>query len=128
MKMENLSNTEINKMIQNTFSSETERTVVRCRIIDGLTYDEIVNRYYNGEFISDRTKDTIVRTKIQPLIKKLLKEFVNMKEVKKGRNINNCPNCGAPLNKDGHCEYCGSNRQPESKIVITAESITVSCG
>lgn len=69
----NLSNTEINKMIQNTFSSEMERTVVRCRIIDGLTYDEIVNRYYKGEFISDKTKKEIVRTKIQPLIEKLFK-------------------------------------------------------
>ena len=69
----NLSNTEIKNMIQNTFSSEMERTVVRCRIIDGLTYDEIVNRYYEGEFISDRTKKIIVRTKIKPLIDKLFK-------------------------------------------------------
>ena len=69
----NLSNTEINKMIQNNFSNEMERTVVRCRIIDGLTYDEIMNRYYKGEFISDRTKKVIVRTEIQPLIEKLFK-------------------------------------------------------
>jgi hypothetical protein len=69
----NLSNTEINKTIQNTFSSEMERTVVRCRIIDGLTYDEIVNRDYKGEFISDRTKEAIVRTKIQPLIERFFK-------------------------------------------------------
>ena len=69
----NLSNTEINKIIQNTFSSEMERTVVRFRIIDGLTYDEIVNRYYKGEFIPDRTKKVIVRTKIQPLIEKFYK-------------------------------------------------------
>lgn len=72
-EMMNLSNTEINKMIQNTFSSEIERTVVRCRIIDGFTYDEIVNRYYKGEFISDKTKKEIIRTKIQPLIEKLFK-------------------------------------------------------
>lgn len=69
----NLSNTEINQMIQKTFTSKTERNVVRCRIIDGWTYDEIVNKYYNGEFISDREKRVIVRTKIQPLIEKLCK-------------------------------------------------------
>ena len=59
----NLSNTEINKITQSTFSSEMERAVVRCRIVDGLTYDEIVNRYYKGEFVSDRTKKEIIRTK-----------------------------------------------------------------
>lgn len=69
----NLTNTEINTMIQKTFTSETERNIVRCRIIDSLTYDEIVNKYYNGEFISNRTKRIIVRTKIQPLIEKLHK-------------------------------------------------------
>lgn len=47
---------------------------------------------------------------------------------KKERNINNCPNCGAPLNKEGHCDYCGSNQQPISQIEITATGIKISCG
>lgn len=71
----NFSNTEINKMIQKIFKNETERNVVRSRIIDSLTYDEIVNKYYNGEFISDKTKRIIIRTQIQPLIEKLYKEL-----------------------------------------------------
>lgn len=69
----NLSNAEIDKMIQNAFPNVIEKAVVHCRIIDGLTYDEIVNKYYKGEFVSDRTKKEIIRTKIQPLIEKLFK-------------------------------------------------------
>lgn len=46
------------------------------------------------------------------------------------RKIHNCPNCGAPLNTHGDCEYCGSRRLPaeESEIVITSDSIRISYG
>lgn len=37
----------------------------------------------------------------------------------------NCKNCGAPLNPNGDCEYCGTKRQirPRSIIEVTASSI-----
>lgn len=42
----------------------------------------------------------------------------------------NCRNCGAPLNDNGDCLYCGTKhiRKPQttkSKIVITADSISL---
>ena len=42
----------------------------------------------------------------------------------------NCRNCGAPLNEDGDCEYCGtkSPRTCESSIEITANSIRICTG
>lgn len=42
----------------------------------------------------------------------------------------NCKNCGAPLNKDGDCEYCGTKRQrrPHSSMVITASEIRLYAG
>lgn len=39
----------------------------------------------------------------------------------------NCPNCGAPLNADGYCEYCGTKRQHESEIVMTATELRFIC-
>ena len=44
----------------------------------------------------------------------------------------NCPNCGAPLNKLGDCEYCGTSvikpLTSKSEIVITKDYIHISCG
>ena len=39
----------------------------------------------------------------------------------------NCRNCGAPLNEDGDCEYCGtkSPREWNSAIEITVDGIRV---
>ena len=39
--------------------------------------------------------------------------------------VQNCRNCGAPLDENGDCEYCGTRRQrkPSSGIEITATSI-----
>lgn len=40
----------------------------------------------------------------------------------------NCRNCGAPLNKNGDCEYCGTVKtitDYESYIKITADSIMI---
>lgn len=51
-----------------------------------------------------------------------------MKTKNDDRNIKNCPNCGAPLNEHGHCEYCGSKRQLKSEMVITATEIRLTCG
>ena len=38
----------------------------------------------------------------------------------------NCRNCGAPLDKHGDCEYCGtkSPREFSSRIKLTADGIT----
>lgn len=38
----------------------------------------------------------------------------------------NCRNCGAPLNKRGDCEYCGTktDRTVRGGIEITADHIT----
>lgn len=48
-----------------------------------------------------------------------------MKETEK-----NCRNCGAPLDENGDCEYCGTKRQRsyESEIVISADSIRFIAG
>ena len=39
----------------------------------------------------------------------------------------NCRNCGAPLTRDGDCEYCGTRRQYKmtSGIEMTANRITL---
>ena len=39
----------------------------------------------------------------------------------------NCRNCGAPLNREGDCEYCGTKRQnmARSGIMISADRITL---
>ena len=39
--------------------------------------------------------------------------------------MKNCRNCGAPLDKHGDCEYCGTKSpvQVRSRIEITADSI-----
>ena len=39
----------------------------------------------------------------------------------------NCRNCGAPLNEDGDCEYCGtkSPRAWSSGVEITADGIRI---
>ena len=49
-------------------------------------------------------------------------------------NITNCPNCGAPLNKRGICDYCGTvlksptefnlNEQVELNIVLKQGNAT----
>ena len=46
-------------------------------------------------------------------------------------NRTNCPNCGAPLTPDGHCEYCDTtvpSDPPKSEIVMTADSIRIMFG
>lgn len=42
-------------------------------------------------------------------------------------NNTNCRNCGAPLGRDGNCEYCGTKslESHESYINITGERISV---
>ena len=50
----------------------------------------------------------------------------------------NCRNCGAPLNRNRDCEYCGTQFQtddriasttpPKSELVITGSEIRVSVG
>lgn len=39
----------------------------------------------------------------------------------------NCPNCGAPLDRSGKCDHCGTVRQPKSSIVITPNEIRLTC-
>jgi len=41
----------------------------------------------------------------------------------KNNKEENCRNCGAPLSKDGKCEYCGTEKIRKSEIVITADLI-----
>lgn len=47
----------------------------------------------------------------------------------KDRNKTNCPNCGAPLNQNGHCDYCGTNVNDacheRGRIEITADGIVL---
>ena len=40
----------------------------------------------------------------------------------------NCRNCGAPLNKDRDCEYCGTKHQMKSEITMDRNGIKLSCG
>lgn len=44
--------------------------------------------------------------------------------------VQNCRNCGAPLDKNGDCEYCGTRRQRRqgSQIEVTATSIRLWSG
>jgi len=39
--------------------------------------------------------------------------------------VQNCRNCGAPLDENGDCEYCGTRRERRcrSRIEVTARSI-----
>ena len=39
----------------------------------------------------------------------------------------NCRNCGAPLDKNGDCVYCGTVRQHKSGVVMTSDSIMFYC-
>ena len=39
----------------------------------------------------------------------------------------NCRNCGAPLDKNGDCVYCGTVRQHSSGVVMTSNSIMFYC-
>lgn len=40
----------------------------------------------------------------------------------------NCRNCGAPLNRNRDCEYCGTKHQMKSEIMIYERGIRISCG
>ena len=40
----------------------------------------------------------------------------------------NCRNCGAPLNRNRDCEYCGTKHQMKSEIVMDSFGIRMSCG
>lgn len=40
----------------------------------------------------------------------------------------NCRNCGAPLNRNRDCEYCGTKHQIKSEIVMDGHGIRMSCG
>lgn len=39
----------------------------------------------------------------------------------------NCPNCGAPLDKDGKCTYCETvmRKKIKSELIITASEIRI---
>ena len=41
----------------------------------------------------------------------------------------NCPNCGAPLDKDAICAYCGTviRKKVKSGLVQTATEIRIIC-
>ena len=68
----NLSNNEIEKIIQSTFEDKIERKIVHSRIIDGLPYDEILKECFTDEYCN-KAKDKIIQMKIHPLINKLYK-------------------------------------------------------
>ena len=40
----------------------------------------------------------------------------------------NCRNCGAPLNVNGDCEYCGTVRNLQSIVHMDGDSISFYCG
>lgn len=64
-----LSNSEIDTIIQDTFNSKAERNIVHDRIIDGLTFDEIISRYLQDcDDCTDNEKRRIIATKILPLL------------------------------------------------------------
>lgn len=58
----------------------------------GYEYDE----YYCGDFTG-----------------KQIDELLHKIERAKIFDAQNCPNCGAPMNKYGGCDYCGTGRQSE---------------
>lgn len=35
--------------------------------------------------------------------------------------ITNCPNCGAPLNEFGHCDYCNTNIHIDRNISLDSK-------
>ena len=42
--------------------------------------------------------------------------------------MTNCRNCGAPLNRNRDCEYCGTKHQAKAEIVMNSDGIRWSCG
>ena len=44
------------------------------------------------------------------------------------KTTTNCRNCGAPLNRNRDCEYCGTKHQMKSEIVMNGHEIRMSCG
>ena len=39
----------------------------------------------------------------------------------------NCRNCGAPLDRNGDCVFCGTVRQHHSSMVMTQDAIMFYC-
>ena len=59
-----------------------------------------MGRYSGNCYLSDFTAD-----EIESLLHKV--------KVAKTFDAHSCPNCGAPLNEYGGCDYCGTGRQSE---------------
>lgn len=41
-----------------------------------------------------------------------------------GEYVKNCRNCGAPLNEEGNCEYCGTKTP---RAIVSTIEITPGC-
>lgn len=65
-----LSNSEINHLICSTFKSTKDQNIVRDRIINGFTFDEIISAYFPDFYLSDRSKKKLISLKIIPLLNK----------------------------------------------------------
>lgn len=63
MSLNNLSNTEINNLIDNWIRNERNRYILKCRLVDGATYIDLATRFN----LSERQVKSIVHDGLEIL-------------------------------------------------------------
>ena len=72
-----MANSEIDQVINKKVQGEMDRKIVHNRIIDGMTYLQILHEHFpQYDDHSDKAKQRIIRVRIKPVIEKATKENV----------------------------------------------------
>lgn len=69
-----MSKREITEVIDTVGKSQEEKKMLCDRIIKKMSYEEIVDRYYNGAALCDRKKKMIVDKFIRPAVISVLEK------------------------------------------------------
>lgn len=70
-----LTNSEIDKVINEKVQGEIDRKIAHDWIIDGMTYLQILHKYFpQCDDYSDKAKQRAIRFRIKPIIEKVTKE------------------------------------------------------
>ena len=67
------SNSEIKRIIDTIFQKEVDKKIAHNRIIDGMTYDQILKQNFIelGE-CSDKTRELFIKKRIIPIVEKAI--------------------------------------------------------
>lgn len=73
--VQQMKNSEIDRIINMRLGKELDRKIAHSRIIDGMTYAQILCKFFpQYEDSSDRVKKRVIRFKIRPIIEKAMTE------------------------------------------------------